>query len=112
MATIYSKKIANLHAYKEQDGLEDVAFKATLEFIATDEDTGQQVSTEEIFFLSPPDPSTFTSFQNLTEEQVISWISADEDRLKAVVDGKLLRAINRLQQKVEKPWVTDILAQE
>ena len=112
MATIYTKKIGNLHAYKEQDGLEDVAFKATLEFIATDEDTGKQVSVEEIFFLSPPDPSNFTSFENLTEQEVVSWIPADEDRLKAIVDGKLSRALQRLQQKAEKPWVTDILAQE
>ena len=104
MATTYTKSIANLHAYKNQDGLENVAYKATLRYTATDDESGISVYTEEIYKFESPDPNTFTDFSSLTEETVISWINADEDRLKAAVDRRLQNRIQSMGTFSRLPW--------
>jgi hypothetical protein len=107
MATTYTKSIANLHAYKNQDGLQNVAYKATLRYTATDEDTETSVYTEEIYKFEAPDPNTFVDFTSLTEETVLSWINADEDHLKAVVDRKLQNRIKSIDTFNKLPWVPE-----
>lgn len=109
MATTYTKAIANLHAYKNQDGLDNVCYKATLRFSATDDDTGATAYTEEIFLLESPDPNSFIDFDSLTEETVLSWITIDENHYKEVVDSKLSRRMQSMNIVSKLPWQSEEL---
>ena len=63
--------------------------------------TGNNGKTETSFFnveLNEPDPNNFIEFNNLTEEQVNSWVedALGQDELNARVYG--------LQSKLEEGW--------
>lgn len=72
MATEYSWKIAQLDAYPEQDGLENVVFQCHWRLVGVDGDhTGSVYGTVGLTL----DPEAdFTPFADLTEAMVIGWV--------------------------------------
>ena len=104
MAIIYSKKIANVKAEKEKDGLQNVCFRAVVTYTGVDEDTGLQVNVEHNHLLGDPDPNSFTAYESLTEAEVLSWITEDEAQFYAVVEEKLQRRIAAASVVNGLPW--------
>lgn len=72
MATKYEWKIGQLEVVPSQDGLSNVVQTIDWTYSASDGDC--MVSTQGQTTLSEPDKSTFVEFENLTENDVITWI--------------------------------------
>lgn len=78
MAREYKWKIENLLVTKSQNGLVDVIKKIYWGRYVQEVVNGQVYVAEKYgeFFLTPADPENFTEFQNLTYEQLCTWLEA------------------------------------
>lgn len=100
MAYTYEWKLTGLKKQNSSD-LNDIIVGTQWKVIATDEDgnKGEFVGATP-FSLSSVDPENFTSYESLTEEQVLSWV-------KSVVSGSN-RATNywdHISERIEKQLV-------
>lgn len=79
-----------------------------IEYIITASDSGESVSTTNKVTIPNPNTENFTSFENLTEEQVISWIESLEQTqaIKNYLAEQLTKKIaeKRLEQRTA-PWI-------
>lgn len=76
MAVTYAWTISALDVEKEVEGLQDVVITVHWRLRATDDLDGV---TSEIYgadSLSTPETDSFVSFEELTQEQVVSWLEA------------------------------------
>ena len=62
--------------------------------------------------LSSADPTNFTSYSDLTHDQVVSWIETvlDVNALKAQLDNKLNELSNPPTILKKSPWITERIA--
>lgn len=73
----YTWKINAVDCYTSKDGLEKVAYNVHWSFFATDgENNASMIGVQSV---GEPNPDNFTPFDQLTEEQVVSWITASMD---------------------------------
>lgn len=72
MSVTYTKQINSMDCYSEIDGNSDVVFTINWTLVGTDDvfEANYRCSTEVPYVSGQP----FTPFNELTEEQVISWI--------------------------------------
>lgn len=89
MANTYTWKINAVDCYTSKDGLENVAYNVHWTLIATDgEHTTSSIGVNSI---GSPNPDNFVPFDQLTEEQVVSWITAsmDVEQMQANLDKQI-----------------------
>ena len=85
----YTWKINAVDCYTSKDGLEKVAYNVHWSFFATDGENN--VSMIGVQSVGEPSPDDFTPFDQLTEEQVVSWITAsmDVEQMQANLDKQI-----------------------
>ena len=73
----YTWKINAVDCYTSKDGLEKVAYNVHWSFFATDgEHNASMIGVQSV---GEPNQDNFVPFDQLTEEQVVSWITASMD---------------------------------
>lgn len=73
----YTWRINAVDCYTSKDGLEKVAYNVHWSYFATNgEHTASMIGVQSI---GEPNPDNFVAFEDLTEDDVISWISASMD---------------------------------
>lgn len=85
----YTWKINAVDCYTTKDGLEKVAYNVHWSYFATNgEHTASMIGVQSI---GEPNPDNFVAFEDLTEEQVVSWIEAamDVEQMKANLDKQI-----------------------
>ena len=94
MANTYQFKIHQLEAYVNKDGLDHVVYNIHYSYHVTDADSNEAYIYQMIT-VPEPDAENFTSFVDLTEDQVISWIEnlVNMDHLNANIDAKLAEIV-------------------
>ena len=85
----YTWKINAVDCYTSKDGLEKVAYNVHWSFFATDGENN--ASTIGVQSVGEPNPDNFVPFDQLTEEQVVSWITAsmDVEQMQANLDKQI-----------------------
>jgi hypothetical protein len=77
MANTYTWRINAVDCYTSKDGLEKVAYNVHWSYFATDgEHSASMIGVQSV---GEPDPENFVAFEELTEEQVVEWITASMD---------------------------------
>lgn len=76
MTTTYTWTISALDVEKEKDGLQDVVATVHWRLRATDDVDGLTAEIYGADALGSPAPDSFVSFEQITEEQLISWLEA------------------------------------
>lgn len=105
--TEYSWNIDQLLCAKSLDGLTDVVREVSWSRILTD--NTYTVSCNGRSSVSEPDPTSFTPFNELTEQQVISWLYTvvDVTAIDASLNEQLIAAMQPPQEVVlPPPWIT------
>ena len=103
-------KVLSMLTALSEDGLTDVVKSASWTRTAT-EVVGDKTYTASFPGVTPfsaPDPAAFTPYNEITEEQVIGWISAKvnvEDMDTRLVQ-KVEDQINPPVEELPLPWVT------
>ena len=85
----YTWKINAVDCYTSKDGLEKVAYNVHWSFFATDgENNASMIGVQSV---GEPNPDNFVPFDQLTEEQVVSWITAsmDVEQMQANLDKQI-----------------------
>ena len=85
----YKWVINAVDCYTTKDGLEKVAYNIHWSYFATEgEHTASMIGVQSI---GEPNPDNFVAFEDLTEEQVVSWISAvmDVEQMQANLDKQI-----------------------
>ena len=87
--TNYQFKINAVDCKTNVEGLEKVVFNVHWSYFATNgEHTASMIGVQSV---SEPNPDNFVAFESLTEEDVISWISAamDVEQMQANLDKQI-----------------------
>ena len=85
----YTWKINAVDCYTSKDGLEKVAYNVHWSFFATDgENNASMIGVQSV---GEPNTDNFVPFDQLTEEQVVSWITAsmDVEQMQANLDKQI-----------------------
>ena len=85
----YTWRINAVDCYTSKDGLEKVAYNVHWSFFATDgENNASMIGVQSV---GEPNPDNFVPFDQLTEEQVVSWIAAsmDVEQMQANLDKQI-----------------------
>lgn len=77
MALTYTWKITNLRKVDQMEGLSDVVVHARWTRTGVDENGHDGTFTGATPLRAPSSGSNFTSFESLTEEQIIDWIKSE-----------------------------------
>lgn len=104
MAISYTYKI-NAARVVAQEGLADVVKEVEVTVTGTDGDAKFELPVS--VKLPDADPQTFTAFSELTEEQIVSWISEDPSLYgtKAHIAFVVAKEVERLaMQSKPLPW--------
>lgn len=110
----YNFKINAVDCYTSKDGLEKVAYNVHWSYFGTDgTHTASMIGVQSI---EEPDPENFVSFEDLTEEQVVGWISAsmDIEQMQANLDSQIaeLAAPSKVTLQLSKPLVEEVVSEE
>ena len=110
----YNFKINAVDCYTFKDGLEKVAYNVHWSYFGTDgTHTASMIGVKSI---GEPDPENFVAFENLTEEQVIGWISASMDvqQMQANLDSQIaeLAAPSKVTLQLSKPVIEEVVSEE
>lgn len=121
MAKNYFFKVANVECYTTKNDLQNVAFLVQYTYNIED-DQGNFVSDSGVASLPEPDASTFTAVEELTQEDVISWLETivDVEAIKVRLDHKYNERVNPtkkvftipVQQTVQGNNIADEVAGE
>jgi hypothetical protein len=85
----YTWRINAVDCYTSKDGLEKVAYNVHWSYFATNgEHTASMIGVQSV---GEPNPDNFVAFEDLTEDDVISWISAsmDVEQMQANLDKQI-----------------------
>ena len=107
----YTWKINAVDCYTSKDGLEKVAYNVHWSFFATDgENNASMIGVQSV---GEPNPDNFTPFDQLTEEQVVSWITAsmDVEQMQLNLDKQIeeLVAPKVVSLQLNKPVVEPVV---
>lgn len=96
-------KVLQMHLYPQQDQLTDVVFRVNWECSDTAEGKKAWITGNAEF---TADPTTFTPYEDLTEDVVLGWVWPTLD--KAEIEGKIDQALQALIRPPvvikELPW--------
>jgi len=107
--TKFTHKITSIQAYSKE-GLDNVV--QTVRYEIEGELNGIKQSSFMPITFDEPDPSNFTDFSSLTEEQVLNWVTEKlgQDEINALENGldSLLNEMQNLTKPIvenkELPW--------
>ena len=107
----YTWKINAVDCYNSKDGLEKVAYNVHWSFFATDgENNASMIGVQSV---GEPNPDNFVPFDHLTEEQVVSWITAsmDVEQMQLNLDKQIeeLVAPKVVSLQLNKPVVEPVV---
>jgi len=107
----YTWRINAVDCYTSKDGLEKVAYNVHWSYFATNgEHTASMIGVQSV---GEPNPDNFVAFENLTEDDVISWISAamDVEQMQANLDKQIedLVAPKVVTLQLNKPVVEPVV---
>ena len=103
----YTWRINAVDCYTSKDGLEKVAYNVHWSYFATNgEHTASMIGVQSI---GEHNPDNFVAFEDLTEDDVISWIEAamDVEQMQANLDKQIedLVAPKVVKLQLNKPVV-------
>ena len=106
----YNFKINAVDCYTSKDGLEKVAYNVHWSYFGTDgTHTASMIGVQSI---GEPNPENFVAFEDLTEEQVIGWISAsmDVEKMQENLDKQLAELVSptTVTLQINKPIVETV----
>lgn len=109
----YKWVINAVDCYTTKDGLEKVAYNVHWSYFATEgEHTASMIGVQSI---GEPNPDNFVAFEDLTEDDVISWISAsmDVEQMQANLDKQIedLVAPKVVTLQLNKPVIQPVQEQ-
>lgn len=111
MANTYSIKVGSLQTKSNLNNKTNVVYKIYFQVVATDENnnTGE---VNHSFCIDTSDLSNFIEFVNLTEQNVLDWITKHYNPLsmKSLQNDADADLINKLQpsdQIVSPPWIKE-----
>ena len=109
----YTWKINAVDCYTSKDGLEKVAYNVHWSYFATNgEHTASMIGVQSI---GEPNPDNFVAFEDLTEDDVISWISSamDVEQMQANLDKQIedLVAPKVVTLQLNKPAIQPVQEQ-
>jgi hypothetical protein len=105
MANTYTWTITNMTCLPEVDGYTDVVVQVSWKCIGTDgTHTGEQYDINSFTF----DPTNFTPYADLTQEEVLSWVwsTVDQTAIEAVVAAQIANLANPPVVALPLPWVS------
>ena len=110
----YTWKINAIDCYTSKDGLEKVAYNIHWSYFGTDgTHTASMIGVQSI---GEPNPENFVAFEDLTEEQVVEWISAsmDIEKMKENLDKQLteLATPTTVTLQLSKPAAPEVLPEQ
>jgi len=111
MANTYDWVINKLDVYPTENNLKDVVYNIHWTYVATSDQKdaeGNFYKTELIgtSVVSSPDETQFTPFEELTKNQVVSWLEEDTSiaGIQQVADNNLNEVINPTSISKNAPW--------
>lgn len=107
----YKWVINAVDCYTTKDGLEKVAYNVHWSYFATEgEHNASMIGVQSV---GEPNPDNFVPFDQLTEEQVVSWITAsmDVEQMQANLDKQIedLVAPKMVSLQLNKPVVEPVV---
>jgi hypothetical protein len=90
-------KIENLECLKIKDGLTDVVIRASWRLFGTIGKTTDSIYGEECF--SQPDPNNFIPLEDLTEQELLSWMNLDMPKLEGLLLSQMEGKTNSINVK-------------
>jgi hypothetical protein len=93
MANTYTWRINAVDCYTSKEGLEKVAYNVHWSYFATDgEHTASMIGVQSV---GEPDLENFVAFEELTEEQVVEWITAsiDVEKMQESLDTQIANLV-------------------
>jgi hypothetical protein len=103
MANTYTWNITNMTCLPNVDGYSDVVVQVTWKCVGTDGTYfGEQYDINSFIF----DPSNFTPYADLTQEEVLSWVWAtvDQTAIESVVAAQIVNLANPPVVALPLPW--------
>jgi hypothetical protein len=111
MANTYQFKIKTVECHVQKDGLSDIIYNVHWSYYAMHESFVESENDNRVYMigtmdLAEPDPENFLDFDQITEDQVVSWIEPklDIESMRSYLDGLLA-------EKVTPTKVTKTLGQ-
>ena len=113
MANTYTWRINAIDCYTSKEGLEKVAYNVHWSYFATDgEHTASMIGVQSV---GEPDPENFVAFEELTEEQVVEWITAsmDVEQMQESLDAQIaeLAVPSKVTLQLTRP-VVEVVEEE
>jgi hypothetical protein len=106
MANTYNLEILKLEVKLLEDTLENVVFQADWRYTATSENEEYTEESVGLASIPAPDPDNFTPFDDLTEEQVKSWVESEVnfEKYREYLDARIQEKINPPTEAKDVPW--------
>ena len=103
-------QVSSMECRVQEDGMTDVVYLVHWRCSATevDGDKTYSASVYSTCSVPAPDPSSFTNYANLMQEQVLGWIWAngvDRDATEAAVAQQIALQKNPVTISPPLPWV-------
>jgi hypothetical protein len=106
MEIIYNWEITAMEVVLNQDGLSNVVSNIDWGLIATTEDEVYSAIQWAKQYLSAPEADAFTNYEELTKEQVVSWLESvlDVPQLKENLAHQIDLQINPTHKTLPPPF--------
>ena len=106
MEIIYTWEITAMEVILNQDGLSNVVSNIDWRFIATVENKPYTALHWSKQYVSAPDATTFTNYEELTKEQVVSWLESvlDVSQLKENLEEQINLQANPTHALLNPPF--------
>ncbi len=106
MEIIYTWEIPAMEVILNQDGLSKVVNNVEWRLIATDEEGTYSAIQWAKQYVSAPDATTFTNYEDLTKEQVVGWLESilDVNQLKEGLAYQIDLQINPTHKTLPPPF--------
>ena len=106
MEIIYNWEITAMEVILNQDGLSNVVSNIDWRLIATIENEPYMASNYSKQYVGSPNPETFVDYENLTKEQVVSWLEStlDVEHLKENLAYQIDLQINPIVATLNPPF--------
>lgn len=104
MANTYTWKILKFKVRREENDLVNVVYE--IEYIYNATDGTYKTGIHGVQTVGAPDPANYTEFEDLTQQQVESWLvaSIDMEALNQLLDGKLTRVSQNNSRNMKPPF--------
>ena len=106
MEIIYNWEITAMEVILNQDGLSNVVSNIDWRFIATVENKPYRAFHWSKQYVSAPDATTFTNYEELTKEQVVGWLESvlDVPQLKENLEEQINLQANPTHALLNPPF--------